>query len=60
MIARPFRPEEVKPERERGYYLVPEAYRQPEERGVEWARYPEMMQRLKQRQAEATRMREQR
>jgi hypothetical protein len=39
--------EEDKPEIERGYYLHPEVFGQPEEKGVEWARNPEMMKRLK-------------
>jgi len=36
-----------KPERERGYYLHPELYGAPEEKGIEWARHPEMMKRRK-------------
>jgi hypothetical protein len=36
------RVEEAKPERERGYYLHPKIFNQPEERGVEWVRNPEM------------------
>ncbi len=36
-----------KPERERGFYLHPEAFDQPEELGVEWARHPEMMKQRK-------------
>jgi hypothetical protein len=47
MRQRPFKAEEEKPERERGHYLNPEAYGQPEERSVEWTRHPEMMQRMK-------------
>jgi hypothetical protein len=39
--------EEEKPERERGFYLHPEAFAQPEERGLEWARNPEMMRQMK-------------
>ena len=39
--------EEDKPERERGYYLHPEAFNQPEERGIEWARHPELMRQMK-------------
>ena len=39
--------EEAKSEKERGYYLHPEVFNQPEENGVEWARNPEMMQRMK-------------
>jgi hypothetical protein len=49
MRRRPFIVEQDKPERERGHYLQPELYDQPEERRVERARNPEMMQRLKQR-----------
>jgi hypothetical protein len=40
-----------KSERERGYYIHPELYGAPEERGMEWARNPEMMRRMKARQA---------
>jgi hypothetical protein len=39
--------EEDKPVRERGSFLHPEVFGQPEERGVEWAQHPEMMQRMK-------------
>jgi hypothetical protein len=42
-----------KPERERGFYLHPEAFNQPEEKGVDWARNPERMQQLKQQRIEA-------
>ena len=42
-----FKAEEEKAERERGYYLTPEVFNQPEEKSIEWARHPEMMQRLK-------------
>lgn len=45
--------EEDKSERERGYYLHPEVFNQPEEKSIEWARNPEMMQRLKQERLEA-------
>jgi hypothetical protein len=38
---------EEKSQRERGHYLHPEVYNQPAERGVEWARSPELMQQLK-------------
>jgi hypothetical protein len=47
MLKRPFKPEEEKPERERGTYLNPEAYGQPQERGSERARLPEMMRQTK-------------
>ena len=33
--------EEDKPEGERGFYLHPEAYGQPAERSIQWARHPE-------------------
>jgi hypothetical protein len=45
--------EEDKSERERGYYLHPEVFNQPEEKSIQWARDPEMMQRLKQQRAES-------
>jgi hypothetical protein len=40
---------EAKPEVERGYYLHPEAFSQPEEKSINWARDPARMQQLKQR-----------
>ena len=43
----PLQVEVEKPETERGFYLHPELYHQPEEKGLEWARQPEQMQRLK-------------
>lgn len=49
MLIHPFKAEEGKPDGERGTYLSPDAYGQPTERGVEWARHPEMMQRLKEK-----------
>jgi len=39
--------EEDKPEPERGYYLHPELFNQPEELGVQWARHPELMRQIK-------------
>jgi hypothetical protein len=47
LLKHPFKVEEDKPDYERGYYLSPDAYGQPEERGVEWARNPQLMQRVK-------------
>jgi hypothetical protein len=47
MLRRPFKAEDDKPEQERGQYLQPELYGQPEERGIEWARNPEMMKERK-------------
>ena len=38
-----------KPEKERGFYLHPELFNQPEEKGVTWALHPELMQRMKER-----------
>lgn len=43
--------EEEKNARERGHYLHPELYGAPEERGIEWARHPELMKHLKERRA---------
>ncbi len=51
--------EEDKPERERGYYLHPDVFGQPEERGVESVHHPEMMQRLKERREQANSQRHQ-
>jgi hypothetical protein len=39
--------EENKPAGERGFYLYPEVFNQPEERRVEWARNPELLGRQK-------------
>ena len=39
--------EEQKNARERGHYLSPELYGAPEEAGIQWARHPEMMKRIK-------------
>jgi len=55
MKNKPFKAEEDKPQHERGHYLRPELYDQPEELGVEWARHPEMMRQLKQQRFEANR-----
>ena len=41
--------EEDKTDKELGYYLHPESYGQPEEKGIEWARDPEGMQRMKEK-----------
>ena len=49
--AHPLQVEVNKPERERGYYLQPELYGAPEEKGIEWARYPQMMKRMKEQRA---------
>ena len=47
--AHPINVEEEKPPEEQGYYLYPELYGQTEEKGIEWARNPERMQRMKAR-----------
>jgi len=44
--------EQDKSETERGYYLHPELFNQPEEKGIEWARHPSMMQRMKEGRAQ--------
>ena len=44
-----------KDERERGFFLHPEVFNRPEERGIQWAQYPEMMMQLKQRREELLR-----
>ena len=52
LLKHPFKVEGDKPDYERGYYLSPEAHGQPEERDIEWARNPQIMQRLKDRSEE--------
>jgi hypothetical protein len=47
--------EELKNENERGHYLYPEVFNQPEEKSIEWARHPEVMQRLKTQSREISR-----
>jgi hypothetical protein len=49
--------EEEKSKDERGYYLNPDAFNQPEEKSIQWARDPEGMQQLRQRRIEAEQMR---
>jgi hypothetical protein len=48
-LAHPMQVEVEKPEAERGSYLHPELYGQPETRSVEWATKPEAMKELSQR-----------
>ncbi|HZS06049.1 MAG TPA: hypothetical protein VFD58_14515, partial [Blastocatellia bacterium] len=55
MLSNPFKAEEDKPERERGTYLSPEAFGQPEERGSDWVRSPELMRQMKERREQAQR-----
>jgi hypothetical protein len=59
MRKHPFKAETSKPERERGSYLAPELFGKPEERGIEWALYPEMMRQLRQQRLEAARTQQQ-
>jgi hypothetical protein len=47
MKKHPFKVVEAKPDRERGHYLVPEAFEQPEEKNIQWARYPAPMKQMK-------------
>ena len=51
--AHPMAAEEAKDEHERGFYIHPELYGQPEEKQIEWGRRPEAMQRLKAQQDKA-------
>ena len=41
--------EQDKPERERGFYLHPEVFNQPEEKSIEWARHTELMRNMKEK-----------
>jgi hypothetical protein len=41
--------EELKPDRERGYYIHPELFDQPEEKSLMWALRPELMKSVKER-----------
>jgi hypothetical protein len=52
ILKHPFKLEENKPQAERGSYLTPDAYNQPEERGIEWVRNPQMMREIKQQRTE--------
>jgi hypothetical protein len=45
--AHPLQVEVEKPAEEHGYYLHPELYGAPEENGIEWARHPEEMKKMK-------------
>jgi hypothetical protein len=49
LLQHPFKAEQEKPERARGTYLAPEAFGQPEEKGSEWSRYPDLMEERKKR-----------
>jgi hypothetical protein len=47
--------EELKNENERGHYLYPGLFNQPDEKSIEWARHPELMQRLRTQSKEVRR-----
>ena len=51
--------EEEKPAEERGYYLHPALYGEPEERGIVWARYGEHMQKIEEQQGRIEELRRQ-
>jgi hypothetical protein len=53
MRAHPFAAERDKPAAERGTYLTPLEHGQPEEKGVEWVRQPEVMRQMAQARIEA-------
>src|SRR5262249_567896 len=54
LLKHPFKSEEDKPANERGYFLSPDAYGLPEERGIAWATNPQLMRQLKERREEMT------
>ncbi|HEV2115634.1 MAG TPA: hypothetical protein VGR48_06395 [Terriglobales bacterium] len=45
--AHPVVVEQLKPLRERGFYIHPELFGAPQESGVEWARHPKLMHKIK-------------
>ena len=45
--------EQAKSETERGFYLHPELFSQPEGKNIEWARHPEMMNEMKEQREKA-------
>jgi hypothetical protein len=51
--AHPLQVEVGKSEGERGFYIHPDLHGAPEEKGMEWARYPEMMKQMKERRQKA-------
>jgi hypothetical protein len=46
-LQHPFKVEQDKPQHERGTYLAPEAFGQPEEKGFVWSRYPDLVEQRK-------------
>jgi len=59
MRAHPMKVEVEKSEKERGHYLRPELFDQPEEKGIQWARHLELMKQMKQRSESAKQKRAQ-
>jgi hypothetical protein len=53
MRAHPMKVEVEKSENERGHYLRPELFDQPEEKSIEWARHSELMKRMKEQREQA-------
>lgn len=49
--AHPLQVEQEKPEKERGFYIHPELYGAPQEKGILWATAPKAMKQWKQAQA---------
>lgn len=48
------RVEEAKPKIERGFYIHPELYGKPEEKGIQWARRPDQMRQMKEQSEKAS------
>ena len=48
--AHPLQVEKEKPDTERGYYLHPELYNQPKEKGINWAQSPDLMRQMYEQQ----------
>ncbi len=51
--AHPMIVEAAKPQNEKGYYLNPELFGAPPEKGIQWARYPALMERMRQEEMKA-------
>jgi trimeric autotransporter adhesin len=60
MKQHPMQVEVEKSKSERGYYLQPELYNQPADKGIEFARQPEMMKRMQDKKAGKEILKEQR
>ena len=50
--ANPLVVEQLKSATERGYFIHPELYGAPEDKGIEWARHPQLMHQLREAQTE--------